>query len=60
MRTIQGKTLETKLAHVFRQIRKDYVDNQRKGIHPKDTGQLAELDNFLEELNASRRVSAKR
>jgi len=60
MRTVQGKTLDTKLAHLFRQVRADYVDNQRKGKHAKDTGELAALDNLLEDLHATRRVSAKR
>jgi len=59
MRVIQGTNKWTRLEHLLRQLRADYVANQREGKHPRDTGQLAKADKFLERVHAYR-LSAKR
>ena len=60
MRTIQGVNFRTRLLHLMRQLRSDYVANQREGKHPKDTGQLAKFDATMEKIDANRRLPAKR
>jgi transcriptional regulator with XRE-family HTH domain len=56
-RIVQGTEPLTRLQHLLRQVRADYVDNQRQGQMPRDSGELAAFDAELDSLRKFAKTS---
>jgi hypothetical protein len=50
--TVSKLHMVNRMRMSLRRIRLAYIENQKKGKHPKDTGQLAKFDEQLEKLDA--------